>query len=92
MFRPDIFKEDRVEALHALMRAYPFATLVTAGAEGPEANHLSLGLDAATGEAGELGVLHGHVARANPLWESVDRRVDALAIFIKGQLASSSAS
>ena len=40
MHRPEIFREDRVDVMHALMRAYPFATLVRVGADGPEANHL----------------------------------------------------
>ena len=83
MYRPDIFSEERVDVMHALMRAHPFATLVTSGSEGAEANHLPLVLHADTGatETAELGLLRGHVARANPLWQSLDRRVDVLAIF-----------
>ena len=83
MYRPNIFSEDRIAAMQALIRAHPFATLVTSGAEGPDANHLPMILQAGEGDDGDpsLGVLRGHVARANPLWQAVDRRVDALAIF-----------
>jgi transcriptional regulator len=65
MYLPGHFAETRSEVLHALMRAHPFATLVTQGGGALEANHLPLHLD--TGLAPH-GVLHGHVARANPLW------------------------
>jgi transcriptional regulator len=51
--------ETRVEALHGLIRAYPFATLVTRAADGLTANHLPFE------RVGE--VLHGHVARGNEL-------------------------
>lgn len=77
MYLPAHFAESRTEVLHALMRARPFATLVTQGATGPDANHLPLHLDAG---ASPQGTLVGHVARANPLWrEAADSAV--LAIF-----------
>lgn len=47
-----------------LIAAYPFATLVTSGIEGPHITHLPLLLD----EAG--AVLIGHVARVNPHWQA----------------------
>ena len=59
MYTPKHFVETRVEALHGLIRAYPFATLVTRAADGVTANHLPFEL------VGE--VLHGHVARGNEL-------------------------
>ncbi len=59
MYLPTYFKETRSEALHALMRAYPFATLVTYGDAGLTANHLPCEL------VGDH--LHGHVARGNEL-------------------------
>ena len=59
MYTPKHFGETRVEALHGLIRAYPFATLVTRAADGLTANHLPFEL------VGE--VLHGHVARGNEL-------------------------
>jgi len=79
MYLPRHFEETRPDTLHALMRARPLATLVTAdGAGGFDANHIPLHLDPA---AGPHGVLRGHVARANPLWRAVGAGAPALAIF-----------
>ena len=77
MYLPTHFAESRAEVLHALMRARPFATLVTQGTTGPDANHLPLHLDA---NASPQGTLVGHVARANPLWRNTAAR-EVLAIF-----------
>ena len=73
MYLPAHFEENRVEVLHALMREHPLATLVAHGADGLTANHLPLHLAA---EVAPCGVLRGHVARANPLWQqSADAEV-----------------
>jgi transcriptional regulator len=77
MYLPGHFAESRSEVLHTLMRAQPFATLVTQGTDGLTADHLPLQLD--TGLA-PLGALHGHVARANPLWRHADG-AEVLTIF-----------
>ncbi len=53
-----------------------FATLVTQGPDGIEANHLPLLLD------GEVGILRGHVARANPVWKHWQSGAAALAIYL----------
>jgi transcriptional regulator len=63
MYLPAHFKEDRIPVLHDLIRAHPLAMLVTLDAEGLVANHIPMEIDA---QAGELGTLRGHVARANP--------------------------
>ena len=78
MYCPAHFAESRPEALHALMREHPLATLVTMGEAGLNADHVPLILETATdGNA----VLHGHVARANPMWRTLRADVEALAIF-----------
>ena len=64
--------------MHDLVRAQPFATLVTIGSNGMTADHLPLILLAV---GSERGILQGHVARPNPVWSDVDPSVDALAIF-----------
>ncbi|TXT25584.1 MAG: transcriptional regulator [Rhodocyclaceae bacterium] len=64
MYLPKHFAETDIGVMHELMRAFPLATLVTQGADGLDANHIPLHLDAA---AGPNGTLRGHVARANPL-------------------------
>jgi transcriptional regulator len=74
MYLPRHFEQTDPEALHALMQAHPLATLVRHAPDGLTADHLPLRYDAAT------RLLHGHVARANPLWrEAADGAV--LAIF-----------
>ena len=40
MYQPDHFRVDDVKQMHALMRARPFATLVSAGSLGLYASHL----------------------------------------------------
>ena len=59
MYVPAAFAQYRPEALHGLIRAWPFATVVAQSAAGLDANHLPLELAA--------GVLQGHVARGNEL-------------------------
>ena len=76
MYCPAHFAESRPEALHALMREHPLATLVTMGEGGLNADHIPLMLETSTD--GTL-VLRGHVARANPAWKSA--KGEALAIF-----------
>ena len=74
MYLPSHFEQQAPEALHALMREHPLATLVTVRSDGPTADHIPLEFDAAT------RTLRGHVARANPLWrESAGHPV--LAVF-----------
>ncbi len=78
MYRPPVFAEDRVEVLHGLIRAHPFATLVTLGPDGLTADHVPMILHA---DEGDHGVLRCHVARPNPVWKGVDAAAGALAIF-----------
>ena len=77
MYLPRHFEQRDRAALHALMREHPLAALVTSGPDGLTADHVPLELDAT---AGEHGMLVGHVARANPLWQSVAGK-PVLAIF-----------
>ncbi|WP_310493554.1 FMN-binding negative transcriptional regulator [Dechloromonas sp.] len=78
MYLPKHFAETDVGVMHELMRAHPLATVVTQGADGLEANHIPLHLDAA---AGPNGTLRGHVARANPLAADATVNRKILAIF-----------
>ena len=67
MYLPAHFEQTDPAALQALMRSHPLATLVSAGADGPCADHIPLVFDA---NDGPHGTLLGHVARANPLWRA----------------------
>ncbi|GAB2584578.1 FMN-binding negative transcriptional regulator [Dyella jejuensis] len=60
MYLPASFHETRAAVLHALIREYPFGTIVTHGADGLAANHLPF-------ELVDGGSLQGHVARGNEL-------------------------
>ncbi|MBV8270808.1 MAG: FMN-binding negative transcriptional regulator [Cupriavidus sp.] len=78
MYVPAHFEESRPEALHALMTAHPFGTLVTHGRGGLDANHIPFDLDPAQGS---MGILKAHVARANPVWQDVANGDEVLVIF-----------
>lgn len=78
MYIPTHFEEPSVEAMHALIRAQPLATLVAMTSGGLDANHIPLHLVAGPPP---FGTLRGHVARANPVWRDLARDVEALAIF-----------
>lgn len=78
MYVPEPFRETRIPVLHEAMRTIAFASLVTLGEDGMTASHIPLLLDPAPQP---FGVLSGHLARANPQWQSAKRDTDALAIF-----------
>jgi transcriptional regulator len=78
MYLPERFREDDLPTLHALMRDYSFAALVTPHEGGPCASHLPLILAA---DEGPYGTLYGHMARANAQWRDFDASPDALVIF-----------
>jgi transcriptional regulator len=78
MYMPERFREDDLPTLHALMRDYSFATLVTQHEGVPFASHLPLVLAA---DEGPYGTLYGHMARPNPQWRDFDAAQDVLVIF-----------
>lgn len=59
MYVPPAFREDRPQAIHALIEAHPLALLVSTGEDGPTANPVPMLLDPSA------GVLRCHLARAN---------------------------
>ncbi len=67
MYIPSAFRDDDLTSLHATIRAARLANLVTATEGGLVVTPLPLMLDAAEGT---YGVLHGHLARANPQWRT----------------------
>jgi hypothetical protein len=62
MYVPKQFEESRTEVLHALVRKQSFGTLVVMTGDGLSVDHIPFLLDTTTEP---LGVLRGHVARAN---------------------------
>jgi transcriptional regulator len=79
MYTPAQFKVEETAEAHALMRAHPFAILVTHGADGMVATHLPTVLK--VDEGGPLGRIECHVARPNPQWRTFARDAEALMIF-----------
>ena len=77
MYRPDQFRVEDVARMHALMRARPFASLVSNGSTGLCASHLPTVLK----DEGSYGVIECHLARANPHWKDVASGNEALMIF-----------
>lgn len=74
MYTPAHFSETRTDVLHGIIREFPLASLISVTGGDVECSHVPLFLDA------EHNVLRGHVARANPHWQSLDGSA-ALAIF-----------
>ena len=81
MHLPPHFEEPRTDVLHDLICRNPLGILVTHGADGLDANHIPFELDK---DGGPLGVLHAHVARANPVWQIVTGCDDVLVVFGAG--------
>ena len=78
MFQPDHFRVDDIAEMHALMRARPFAALVSSsGALGLYGTHLPTVLK----DEGPHGVIECHLARANPHWKDLAEGGEALMIF-----------
>ena len=75
MYLPSHFRESDAGRLAALMRDYPFATLVTVRDGAPCVSHLPLLYDPGA------GTLTGHMARANPQWRDLAAGGPALAVF-----------
>lgn len=69
MYCPALFREDRLEVQHDFIRHHPLGLLISHGSTGLVANLLPFVLQ--TGDS-ERGVLHMHMARANPQWRELD--------------------
>jgi transcriptional regulator len=78
MYIPQANKEDRLPILHKLMEDQPFTSLVTMGSSGLFASHIPMVLER---NGAALGLLRGHLSRANPQWREFSPSVEALAIF-----------
>lgn len=77
MYIPAPFAETDPAALHAFIRRHPFGLLVSQAGGEPFATHLPMLLRP---DDGPNGAIVGHVARANPHWESADGQT-VLAVF-----------
>lgn len=78
MYCPAAFSEQDPQRLQALIRDYPLATWITPTSSGIQVNHIPFMLDISRGAQ---GVLMGHVARANPVWQEYSRTQSSVVVF-----------
>lgn len=78
IYLPTHFEQTDPAAIAGLIDAFPLATIVTSTSDGIVANHIPLQFDPV---AGQSGVLRGHVARNNPIWQTTNSAVESLVIF-----------
>ena len=78
MYLPDHFKEAHQDKLTAFIRQHGFGLLVSTHEHRPFASHLPFLHDAGKGGQGRL---LGHMARANPQWQSLADGQEALIVF-----------
>jgi transcriptional regulator len=78
MYVPSHFNESRADILHDLIEKNPLGILFTNGTSGLDANHIPFELDRSQGRH---GVLHSHVARANPVWQDIADGAEVLVVF-----------
>jgi|SRR5450830_23119 len=80
MYLPSHFDEQRPALLHAVLRQHPLGLLITQSTTGElAANPIPFLLD--VDPDGGPGILRGHVARANPVWQEARTDSDALVVF-----------
>ncbi|MEP6962107.1 MAG: FMN-binding negative transcriptional regulator [Acidobacteriota bacterium] len=77
MYQPNAFREERLETLHAFIRAHPLATLITAGHGGLLANLVPFTLV----DGGESGTLRAHIAKANDQVDALSSGAETLVVF-----------
>jgi len=78
MYVPKHFEETDRGVLHALIRSHPLSTWVTQSAAGLAVNHIPFLLQP---DAGPHGTLVGHVARANPIWQTLAANEASIVVF-----------
>lgn len=78
MYVPSHFAEIRRDVLFDLIEKHPLGILVTSTASMLDANHIPFEL---ARSEGAMGVLHCHVARANPVWQELATADEVLVIF-----------
>ena len=86
MYVPRHFVEPRTEVLHNLIKENPLGVLITNGESGLDANHIPFELSS---DQAPLGVLHCHVARANPVWQDIATGDEVLDVFSAALACSS---
>ena len=78
MYTPPHFAITDPQVLHRIMGDHPLGVLVTSTVSGLDANHIPFEFNPSVGK---LGVLTGHVARANLVWQQCLQGADVMVIF-----------
>lgn len=78
MYVPSHFEESRLPHLQDFIAEHPLGVLVTQDGNGLDANHLPFELE---GQAGGYGLLRAHVARNNPVWQTLAQGAEVLVVF-----------
>ena len=78
MYLPTHFQQDDLNELFDLIENNPLGSLMVVHDGEIEANHIPFELDRSVGET---GILRGHIAKANPLFEILDSVDSAYVIF-----------
>lgn len=81
MYIPADFEIPQIDVMHQLIKQHALGILFTHGMSGLDANHLPFELSI---EQSELGVLHAHVSRQNPIWQDIKDGDDVLVVFRAG--------
>jgi transcriptional regulator len=78
MYIPKQFEVTDLSTLHKLISDHPLGTWVTIADGNLEANHIPFVIDVGNGP---LGTLQCHVARSNPVWQTISHQLPSLVIF-----------
>ncbi|MGO2354231.1 MAG: FMN-binding negative transcriptional regulator [Marinomonas foliarum] len=78
MYTPKHFEINDQEELLAFVKAFPFATLVSNGEDGLNAEHIPMLVHV---DDEKRVCLQAHIAKANKLWQNVANQADVLVVF-----------
>ncbi|RCX08476.1 FMN-binding negative transcriptional regulator [Marinomonas foliarum] len=78
MYTPKYFEINDQEELLAFVKAFPFATLVSNGEDGLNAEHIPMLVHV---DDENRVCLQAHIAKANKLWQNLANQADVLVIF-----------
>jgi len=78
MYIPRIFREERIERMHALMQENPLGLLISHGSRGLQVSPMPFLL---IPDEGVSGVLCTHMSRANPQWHELEMADECVVMF-----------
>ncbi len=78
MHIPKKFRQEDTNKLIALIKDFPFATLIGSNESGAQVMHLPLLIK---NEDGQSYSLNGHIAKVNPFWQQIKQGDKVVAVF-----------